>query len=115
MLLQPICLAKVNRILPYDDMISTHVGANSVVAFPKRYKKIVKLDENKGTDYMLILFSTEKLNSADVATAMSKTSGGLSAKIKAALGDKLIDKTNIKYNDMNVGFNYNNDQGGVIR
>ena len=41
---------------------------------------------------MLILFSTEKLNSADVATAMSKTSGGLSAKLKAALGDKLIDK-----------------------
>lgn len=104
---------KVNRILPYDDMISTHVGANSIVAFPSD-TKIVKLDENKGTDYMLILFSTEKLNSADIATAMSNASGGLSAKIKAALGDKLIDKSNIKYNDMNVGFNYSSDQGGVI-
>ena len=29
---------KVNRILPYDDMISTHVGANSVVAFPSDTK-----------------------------------------------------------------------------
>lgn len=73
--------------MPYDDLVSTHVGSNSVVAFPSD-TKIIKLDENKGTDYLLILFSTEKLDAAALAATMSKTGGGLSAKIKAALGKK---------------------------
>ncbi len=94
---------KVNRILPFDDMMSTHIGAHSVVAFPSD-TKVVKMDEQKGTDYMLILYSREKLNAAEIANAMSNMKGGLSKKIKAALGDKLIDKGRIKYDNDKPGF-----------
>jgi len=94
---------KVNRILPFDDMMSTHIGAHSVVAFPSD-TKIVKMDEQKGTDYMLILYSKEKLNATEIANAMSNMKGGLSKKIKAALGDKLIDKSKIKYDADKPGF-----------
>jgi hypothetical protein len=38
---------------------------------------------------------------------MNKTKGGLSAKIMAALGDKLIAKDKIKYNASSVGFQVN--------
>jgi hypothetical protein len=105
---------KVNRILPYDDLISTHLGANSVVAFPSE-KKVVKMDDNKGTDYMLILYSTESLDSKAIAAKMSETAGGLSNKIKAALGDKLIDKSNVKYSTEAIGFEFTSKKrGGVV-
>ena len=97
---------KINRILPFDDLTSTHVGSNTVVAFPSD-TKIIKLDENKGTDYLMILYSKEKLNMDEMMAVMNKTKGGLSAKIIAALGDKLIDKTKIQYDRKQVGFKVN--------
>lgn len=94
---------KVNLLLPFDDLISTHIGANSVVAFPSD-KKVIKMDNQKGTDYLLILYSKEKLDAANIATTMSGLSGSLSKKIKTALGNKLIDKDKIKYDPEKPGF-----------
>jgi hypothetical protein len=94
---------KVNRILPFDDLMSTHIGAKSVVAFPSD-TKVVKMDEQKGTDYMLILYSKEKLDATAIAAAMSNIKGGLSKKMKAALGGKLIEKNKIKYYTDRPGF-----------
>lgn len=97
---------KVNLILPFDDMQSTHVGANSTIAFPSD-RKVVRLDENKGTDYLLILYSAEKLDAKKIAADMNGMTGALSTKIKAALGDKLMDKSAIKYVADKVGFSAN--------
>lgn len=97
---------KINRILPFDDLTSTHVGSNTVVAFPSD-SKVIKLDENKGTDYLLILYSKEPLNMNEMMEAMDNTRGGLSAKIVAALGDKLISKDKIKYDPKQAGFQVN--------
>ncbi len=97
---------KVNKILPFDDLTSTHVGSNTVVAFPSD-TKIIKLDDNKGTDYLMILYSKEKLNMDEMLAAMNKTKGGLSAKIMTALGDKLIDKKKIQYDGTKAGFKVN--------
>ena len=97
---------KINKILPFDDLTSTHVGSNTVVAFPSD-TKIIKLDENKGTDYLMILYSKEKLNVDEMMSVMNKTKGGLSAKIIAALGNKLIDKNKIQYDGKQVGFKVN--------
>ena len=96
---------KVNLILPYDDMISTHVGASSI-AFPSD-TKVIKMDENKGTDYLLILYSAEKLDAKNIAQQMNNMNDALNNKIKSFLGDKLIDKTKIKYAADAVAFNVN--------
>ncbi len=101
---------KINRILPYDDLVSTHVGSNTVVAFPSD-TKIIKMDENKGTDYLLILYSREPLDMNELMSEMNRTSGGLSAKIIAALGDKLIAKDKIKYDPSKAGFQVNISMG----
>lgn len=94
---------KVNKILPFDDKMSPHVGPNSVVAFPSE-SKVVKMDDNPGTDYLLLLYSTQKLDPSEIARVMSATSGGLSGKIRAALGDKLVDKGLVKYSADQIGF-----------
>ena len=105
---------KVNRIMPFDDLVSTHVGSNSVVAFPSE-KKVVKMDDNKGTDYMLILYSTEKLDSKMIAETMTNMQGGLSKKIRAALGNKLVNKSDVKYSEREVGFEFTSRKsGGVV-
>ena len=97
---------KINRILPFDDLTSTHVGSNSIVAFPSD-TKIIKMDENKGTDYLLILYSKEPLDMNEMLADMNKASGGLSSKITAALGDKLISKDKINYDPTRIGFQVN--------
>ena len=102
---------KINRILPFDDLTSTHVGSNSIVAFPSD-TKIIKMDENKGTDYLLILYSKSPLDMNAMLAAMNQTKGGLSAKIMAALGDKLVAKEKIKYDPSKVGFQVNVTYGG---
>ncbi len=94
---------KVNLLLPFDDMVSTHIGANTTVAFPSD-KKVIKMDEQRGTDYLLIIYSREKLNAKNMAATMNAMSGSLSKKIKVVLGDKLIDKDFIKYDATKPGF-----------
>lgn len=102
---------KVNRILPFDDLISTHVGKNSVVAFPSD-TKIIKMDENKGTDYLLILYSREPLDSKKLLDEMNSSGEkGLSAKIINSLGKKLIPKDKIKYSPDKVEFSVNITRG----
>jgi hypothetical protein len=94
---------KVNLILPFDNSISTHVGAGTTIAFPSD-TKVIQLDEQKGVDYLLILYSAQKLDANDIADKMSNMKGGLSHKIKVVLGNKLIDKSNIKYSADKAGF-----------
>ena len=104
---------KINKILPFDDLTSTHVGANTVVAFPSD-TKIIKMDENKGIDYLLILYSKEKLNMDEMLNAMGNKQGGLSSKIISALGNKLIKKEDINYTGTQVGFEVKANATGTV-
>ena len=94
---------KVNKIMPFEDNMSPRIGANSQVAFPSE-SKVVKMDNNAGTDYMLILYSQEPLDAVKMLEKMNAAKGGLSQKIKAALGDKLILPSNVTYSTKDIGF-----------
>ncbi len=100
---------QVNKIMPFDDNMSPRIGSNSQVAFPSE-KKVVKMDNNPGTDYMLILYSQEPLNAAKMLEKMNAAKGGLSQKIKAALGDKLILPSNVTYSTKDIGFEVTKSQ-----
>ena len=89
------------------------MGSNTVVAFPSD-TKIIKLDENKGIDYLLILYSKEKLNMDEMMNAMGNKQGGLSSKIISALGDKLIKKEDINYTGTKVGFEVKGNVSGTV-
>lgn len=94
---------KVNLIMPFNDMVSTHVGANTSIAFPSD-SKVIQMDEQKGADYLLVLYSAAKLDAKGIAEQMNAMKGGLSHKIKTVLGNKLIDKSKIQYASDKVGF-----------
>ena len=105
---------KINKILPFDDLMSPHIGPNSIVAFPSD-TKVVKMDESKGTDYMLILYSTDKLNVNEVMGKMQSAQGGLSSKMRAALGNRLIEKGDVQYDLHQIGFEVSGLQrGGIV-
>ena len=77
-----------------------------MVAFPSD-TKVIKLHDNVGRDYLLILYSKTPLSMDGLLAKMNQASGGLSDKIAAALGDELIDKDLIRYNPTEVGFQVN--------
>ena len=104
---------KINKILPYSDGMSPLIGANSTIAFPSE-KKVIRMDNTPGSDYLLILFSQQKLNEAQLLNVMQNTTGGLTAKIKAALGNKLIDKNKILYSSATPGFKVKEGASGYV-
>ena len=104
---------KINKILPFDDGMSPLISANSEFAFPSE-KKVIRMDKNPGTDYLLILFSQQQLNEKVLLQIMQNTSGGLTAKIKTALGDKLIDKSMIQYQAGSPGFKVKAGANGYV-
>lgn len=104
---------KINKILPYSDGMSPLISANATIAFPSE-KKVIRMDNNPGTDYLLILFSQEKLDEAELLNKMQTTPGGLTSKIKAALGNKLIDKSMIEYSGQKAGFRVKDNAKGYV-
>lgn len=105
--------AKVNKILPYDDLMSPLIGPNSTIAFPSD-SKVVRLDDQKGTDYLLILYSQKALDIKSVLQTMANTSGGLTQKIQSALGGRLIAKEDIDYDLNGLGFQVKGNPAGDI-
>lgn len=94
--------------------MSPHIGPNSTVAFPSD-TKVVKMDQNKGTDYMLILYSTSRLDVNQVLEDLQTAKGGLSAKMRATLGSRLIEKGDVKYAVDEIGFEVKNLRfGGIV-
>lgn len=103
---------KVNKILPFADNMSPHIGSNSTVAFPSE-TKVVKMDQNPGTDYLLILYSQERLDAEEILTTMNGLQGGLTQKIRAALGNKLILPADINYHSNDIGFDLKTGHKGT--
>jgi len=103
----------VNKILPYQEKMSTLVGPNSTVAFPSE-SKVVKMDDNPGTDYLLILYSSQKLDPNEMARVMTQTKGGLSKKIRAALGSRLAEKGEVTYTAGEPGFTLTKPRQNVV-
>jgi hypothetical protein len=104
---------KVNKILPFADNMSPHIGSNSTVAFPSE-TKVVKMDNNPGTDYLLILYAQERLDAGDLLTKMNSVQGGLSRKINAALGDKITMPSEITYHLNDIGFDVKQQHRGTV-
>ncbi len=104
---------QVNTIFPYDAQVSALVGRNSVLAFPSD-TKVIRMDDNPGTDYLLVLFSQRELNVESLKAKMRTTSGGLTAKIEAALGSELIDPKMVSYEAGQVGFAVKKGAKGTV-
>jgi hypothetical protein len=104
---------QVNKIFPYDDQVSPLVGNNSIIAFPSD-SKVIRMDNNPGTDYLLVLFSRQALDVDQLEKTMAATNGGLTNKVKAALGNALIDPSMVEYDAGVVGFGVKKGAKGTV-
>ncbi|PHI21578.1 hypothetical protein CEQ90_01835 [Lewinellaceae bacterium SD302] len=103
----------VNQIFPYDEGVSPLIGGNSVIAFPAD-DKVIRMDNQPGTDYLLVLFSQQALNTKHLLAKMKATGGGLTAKVEAALGKALIGQDDIEYAPGRVGFSVREGAVGTV-
>jgi hypothetical protein len=94
---------KINPILPFADGMSALVGPNSTVAFPSE-RKVVRMDQTPGTDYLLLLFSDRPLDAADLKAKLDASTGTLSARVRAALGPRLASKGAVAYSPDSINF-----------
>lgn len=94
---------KVNAIFPYNPQVSPLVGANSLIAFPAD-DKVIRMDNQPGTDYLLVLFSRQPLDPNQLKSAMDRAKGGLMTKVTEALGEALVDPSQVTYTSGRVGF-----------
>jgi C1A family cysteine protease len=105
---------KITKILPFDDNMSPMIGRDSTIAFPSE-RKVVRMDNEPGTDYLLMLYSDEPLNVASLIESMESKTGTLSVKVNQALGPRLIDQKFIKYDSDGIGFAVQeNTKGHVV-
>jgi hypothetical protein len=104
---------KVNQVFPYDPGVSPLVGANSIIAFPAD-DKVIRMDNQPGTDYLLVLYSQQALDLDALRQKMAATPGGLTVKITAALGKALIDPSRINYESGRAGFTVMPGTSGTV-
>lgn len=104
---------EVNKIFPYNDQVSPLVGANSIIAFPSD-TKVIRMDNNPGTDYLMVLFSQEPLDVTEVMNNLRSANGSLTSKLASALGDKLIDPKHIDFSGGQVNFKVKPSARGTV-
>lgn len=104
---------EANQIFPYDHQVSPLIGANSIIAFPGD-TKVIRMDNQPGTDYLLVLYSQQRLDDAALLRQMQSTEGNLSGKLSAALGQALVAPADVRYNPNTVGFSVQPGVAGTV-
>lgn len=104
---------KINRILPYEDGMSPLIGPDSTVAFPSE-TKVVRMDNQPGSDFLLILYTDRPLDSKALLASMQGATGGLSGQVRKALGSRLIDPAQVRYSDNQIAFDVGEVASGRV-
>ncbi|MCH6256890.1 DUF4384 domain-containing protein [Puniceicoccaceae bacterium K14] len=103
----------ITTILPFADNMSPHIGPNSTIAFPSE-RKVVRMDNQPGTDYLLLLYSEEPLDIEALKESMSANSGTLSLKIAQSLGNKIVPDTYIQKAQSQIAFTVTEKTKGSV-
>lgn len=104
---------KINQIFPYDAHISPLLGKNSTVAFPSE-TKVIRMDESKGTDYLLILYSKKPLTQSSILQQLQQAQGGFVSKVKTSLKNNFISSHLINYVKDQIAFELKADSNADI-
>ena len=74
------------------------------------------MDDTKGQDYMIMLFSRESLDIDDLKKQIADTSGKFSQRLKTVLGDKLIPFDDIEFEKNKIEFEtlYKGDDNKIM-
>lgn len=94
---------KVQPLYPFGNYSAYLNYKSNSVAFPNE-DYYIRMDENKGKDYLIILYSKEKLDINSIAKDMENNFGHVSIKVKRALEGKIVEGSNITFGKRNISF-----------
>ena len=101
------------KIFPFDDLTSPLLGPNTTIVYPGEKASIV-MDDHKGKDYLLILFSKRPLNMDGLIKTLDRKRGSLDKRVADVLGDQLVRQDQIRYKDDQVAFDVKPETPGNI-
>ncbi|QIP15426.1 DUF4384 domain-containing protein [Spirosoma aureum] len=104
---------KLTRLFPYADSLSAMIDAKESAVLPGPTKHI-RLDNNPGQEYYLVLFADKPLDMSALMTRMSAIGGSLSHKITQTLGDQLMDWHTMNYDPVQITFSTATDPIGKV-
>ena len=93
--------------------MSPLIGPDSTIAFPSE-RKVVRMDAQPGTDYLLMLYSEEPLDINLLREAMDQNEGTLSEKIAQSLGRRIVPDAFIERSADGIGFRVTQKTVGSI-
>lgn len=93
----------INTLFPFQGNSAAMNYNNAEVALPSE-KRYFLMDDTVGKDYIIVIFSREKLDIDQIRTQVSNQSGELSNRLKQVLGDKLVDSDFIDFSKNKIAF-----------
>ncbi|NEW61165.1 DUF4384 domain-containing protein [Sulfurovum sp. bin170] len=106
---------KVSTIFPHDSRISAFLGyKNSSIAFPDEHSHI-RMDNHIGKDYFIVLYSKEKLNIDAIKSSFANRQGSVRGRLRAVLGEGLIESGKINFSQSMIKFNYDSGRGVKVK
>ena len=88
---------------PRDDISPALTYKQCHIAIPDE-KWFIEMDNNTGTDYMCILYSTHELDIKDIINSIRKGTDSFMNKLKKALGSMMAPPNEINFNGNNISF-----------
>lgn len=100
----------VTKLFPYADNISAYLNySENEIALPDE-KHEFELDNTAGIDYFCVLYSQEELDFNRLTEDIRRQPGTFYEKLRAALGDKLAKKEDVRYIMNEMGFSARTDR-----
>lgn len=96
--------SNVSQVFPPRDDISPVLPyKQSHIAIPDE-KWFIEMDNNKGTDYMCVLYSKHELDIKNIQSQIKSSSGSFLEKIKRALGTLAAPSSDITFSNSTISF-----------
>ncbi len=102
---------KTFTIFPYKKNISPFISyKNSTIAFPDE-NHYIEMDNTKGEDYFVILYSLYELNIEDIKSSIENSNGDFKERLKRALGKSSINSEEVNFSKNRIKFKYSFESG----
>ena len=101
---------KFVELFPRSRGVSPHVDGGSTLLMPGPSEDFyTRLNDDTGTDFYVVLYSREMLDIDDITDRMSSSSGNVHAKLRAALGETMVEQDNVEYGANGMKFEAKSD------
>ncbi len=105
---------KSYQIFPHKAGISPAlIYKSNNVAIPDE-RHFIRMDDNKGTDFLCVLYSKIELDIDQIMTQMELETGNFQQRLQTVLGDKLVAPKNIKYQAGTIEFSAVSQNKSVV-